>query len=95
LETIDPDPLPNLLSVIIDTFYKGFTLEVAVSLLFFIILIIGSAMVSGSETAFFSMTPGDLDKLRNKHDKTSKLILKLRDIPKKLLATIFSIQHGI
>ncbi|RLD89281.1 MAG: hemolysin [Bacteroidetes bacterium] len=45
-------------------------------------------MVSGSETAFFSMTPGDLDKLRNKHDKTSKLILKLRDIPKKLLATI-------
>ncbi len=88
METIDPDPLPNLLSVIIDTFYKGFTLEVAVSILFFIILIIGSAMVSGSETAFFSMTPGDLDKLRSKHDKTSKLIIKLRDIPKKLLATI-------
>ncbi len=45
-------------------------------------------MISGSETAFFSLTPGDLDKLRNKQDKTSKLILKLRDIPKKLLATI-------
>jgi len=88
LETIDPDPLPNLLSIIIDTFYKGFSVEVAVSFLFFIALIVGSAMVSGSETAFFSMTPGDLDKLRNKHDKTSKLILKLRDIPKKLLATI-------
>jgi len=88
LETIDPDPLPNLLSIIIDTFYKGFSAEVAVSFLFFVALIVGSAMVSGSETAFFSMTPGDLDKLRNKHDKTSKLILKLRDIPKKLLATI-------
>ena len=88
METIDPDPLPNLLSIIIDTFYKGFSVEVAVSFLFFVALIVGSAMVSGSETAFFSMTPGDLDKLRNKHDKTSKLILKLRDIPKKLLATI-------
>jgi len=34
------------------------------------------------------MSPSDLDKLRNSHDKNSKLILKLRDIPKKLLATI-------
>jgi len=88
LETIDPDSVPDLLSIVIDTFYKGFSVEVAVSLLFFIILIIGSAMVSGSETAFFSLTPGDLEKLRNKNDKISKLILKLRDIPKKLLATI-------
>ncbi len=88
METIDPDSVPDLLSIVIDTFYKGFSVEVAVSLLFFIILIIGSAMVSGSETAFFSLTPGDLEKLRNKNDKISKLILKLRDIPKKLLATI-------
>ena len=88
METIDPDPLPNLLSVLMDTFYKGFSVEIGISLLFFVALIAGSAMISGSETAFFSLTPGDLDKLRNKQDKTSKLILKLRDIPKKLLATI-------
>ncbi len=88
METIDPDSVPDLLSIVIDTFYKGFSVEVAVSLLFFIVLIVGSAMVSGSETAFFSLTPGDLEKLRNKNDKISKLILKLRDIPKKLLATI-------
>ncbi len=88
METIDPDSVPDLLSIVIDTFYKGFSVEVAVSILFFIVLIVGSAMISGSETAFFSLTPGDLEKLRNKNDKISKLILKLRDIPKKLLATI-------
>lgn len=88
METIDPDPLPNLLSVIIDTFYKGFSVEVGISFLFFVVLIIGSAMVSGSETAFFSLTPNDLGKLRSKNDKISNLILKLLDIPKKLLATI-------
>jgi len=88
LETIDPDPLPNLLSLFLDTLYKGFSLEIGFSLLALLILIVGSAMVSGSETAFFSMTPGDLEKLRNGESKTGRLILKLREMPKKLLATI-------
>lgn len=88
METIDPDPLPDLLSVFLDSFYKGFSFEVGISFVAFILLIAASAMVSGSETAFFSLTPGDLDNLRNSQDKVSKLILKLRDIPKKLLATI-------
>ncbi len=88
METIDPDPLPGLLSIFINSFYKGFTVEAGISILALIVLITGSAMVSGSETAFFSMTPGDLDKLRNRNSKTDMLILKLRDIPKKLLATI-------
>lgn len=88
LETIDPDPLPNLLSLFLDTLYKGFSLEIGFSLLALLLLIVGSAMVSGSETAFFSMTPGDLEKLRNGESKTGMLILKLREMPKKLLATI-------
>ena len=88
LETIDPDPLPDLLTIFINTLYKGFSLEVGFSILTLILLIIGSAMVSGSETAFFSISPSDLDKLRSSKSKTSKLVLKLRDMPKKLLATI-------
>jgi len=88
LETIDPDPLLNFLYILLNSFYKGFSFEVGISFVAFILLIAASAMVSGSETAFFSLTPGDLDKLRNSRDKKSILILKLRDIPKKLLATI-------
>jgi gliding motility-associated protein GldE len=88
LETIDPDPLPDLLSVFINTFYKGFSVESGISILALLVLIIGSALVSGSETAFFSMSPADLDRIRNRNDKTGNLILKLLDIPKKLLATI-------
>ncbi len=88
METIDPDPLPNLLSIVLDALYKGFSLEIGFSLLALLVLIVGSALISGSETAFFSMTPGDLDTLRKGESKAGKLVLRLRNIPKKLLATI-------
>ncbi len=51
-----------------------------------IILLIFSALISGSETSFFSLTPVQLDELKKKNQgKTIALLLKK---PKKLLATI-------
>ncbi len=85
---IDLDPLPDLLTILLADFYKGFSLEAGVSLLVMVVLLFASGLVSGSETAFFSLTPADLETLRNKNDKRSRLILHLREIPKTLLATI-------
>ena len=82
------DPLPDLLTFLLTDFYKGFSLEAAVFLAIMAILLFASGLVSGSETAFFSLTPADLDTLRNNDDKKSRLILQLREIPKTLLATI-------
>ncbi len=82
------DPLPDLLTVLLADFYKGFSIEAAISLLAMGLLLFASAMVSGSETAFFSLSPSDLETLRNKGDRKSKLILELREMPKMLLATI-------
>ncbi len=45
-------------------------------------------MISGSETAFFSLKPNDLQTLKNEHDRRGLLVLKLREMPKILLATI-------
>jgi len=45
-------------------------------------------MISGSEVAFFSLSPGDIEKMQKKKTKINKLILKLLDIPERLLATI-------
>ena len=47
-----------------------------------------SALISGSEVAFFSLSPHDLDDLKNEESKPSKRILKLRGEPRRLLATI-------
>jgi gliding motility-associated protein GldE len=87
LET-DLDPLPDLLVILMDSFYKGFSLEAAVSIVTMVVLLFLSGMVSGSETAFFSLTPVDIDTLRNGKEKKNQIILALREMPKKLLATI-------
>ncbi len=52
------------------------------------LLLIISAMVSGSEVAFFSLSPKNLDSLRKSKTRNSELILKFLKVPEKLLATI-------
>lgn len=53
-----------------------------------LILLILSGLISGSEVAFFSMTPEDLNSCRESKKKSERQIAKLLDKPKKLLATI-------
>lgn len=61
---------------------------IIVSIIFLILLVISSALVSGSEVAFFSLSNSDLEELDDDSDKSSKVILELMKRPKKLLATI-------
>lgn len=51
-------------------------------------MLICSAILSGSEVAYFSLNPSQLKDIRSKETKISKLILSHLDIPKRLLATI-------
>ena len=53
-----------------------------------ILLLLVSAYMSMSETAFFSLSPSHLEELKNSEKKRDKLVLKLLESPQKLLATI-------
>jgi len=88
LEDLDPDPYPDIVSVLVEQFFTGFPVEALISLVALLILIVFSALVSGSETAFFSLKPADIESLRGSIHKKDKLVLQLRHKPKKLLATI-------
>jgi len=91
LETPDPDPLIGLLTVVSNNFYKGFSeqpISAIIGLVVLFLLLIASALISSSETAFFSLQPADIDDLESRTDAKSKLVLKLREKPKTLLATI-------
>ena len=91
METPDPDPLIGLLTVVSNNFYKGFTeqpISAIIGLAVLVLLLIASALISSSETAFFSLQPADIDDLESRNDVKSKLVLKLREKPKTLLATI-------
>ncbi len=54
----------------------------------FFILLLCSALISGSEVALFSLSPAEVNALRDSKSPTGTTIAKLVDNPKKLLATI-------
>lgn len=88
MEEADLDPLPDLLINVANQLFLGFSLESIVGLLVLIFLIMLSGLVSGSETAFFSLSPSDIGILSNGKHPKDQLILDLRKRPKTLLATI-------
>ena len=65
-----------------------FSMDAVFSMLSIIILIIMSGLVSGSEIAFFSLDPTQLEELKGQKDPKSSQILKLIESPKSLLAGI-------
>jgi len=76
---LDPEPLSLFLSIIINW-------PLAIGLLALFILLLISAMISGSEIAFFSLSKNMLEQ----SDQSNKTLLVVQQLerPKKLLATI-------
>jgi len=62
--------------------------EVLLGILGIILLLFSSALISGSEVAFFSLSYQDYRQLTEDDEASSALILKLKDYPQQLLATI-------
>ena len=85
---MDPDPSSLVLIIPSLQFYLLSIWGSIGALGFLIILLLCSALVSGSEVAYFSLSPNDLDNLEKDEDPKNKKILKLRNNPRKLLATI-------
>ena len=59
-----------------------------ISLIFLFVLLLCSALISGAEVAFFSLTPANFITEDGKRSKTQIIVINLLEKPKKLLATI-------
>lgn len=66
----------------------SFTTEIVIALISMVVLLVASALISGSEVAFFSLSPGDKQNLESTNSKASRMVLKLLSFPQQLLATI-------
>jgi len=77
------DPDPELLL----TFLLSFDFLTSINAIVLIVLLICSALISGTEVAFFSLSQSDLNELSNE-GKEEKIIVTLLERPRKLLATI-------
>jgi len=83
---LDPDPLFSL--ILLAGLLKPFSLEILISILTLLVLLLFSALISGSEVAFFSLNPNEKDELNNSDSKEHLRVSQLLAYPKKLLATI-------
>ncbi|MDB4533293.1 gliding motility-associated protein GldE [Vicingaceae bacterium] len=83
---MDPDPLFTL--ILLAGFLKPFSISVLISFLVLLILLLFSALISGSEVAFFSLNPSEKDELNSSSEKPHEKVKSLLAGPKKLLATI-------
>jgi gliding motility-associated protein GldE len=76
------------MSVIVDVLLNPIGIKVMVEFLLLILLLLGSAMISASEVAFFSLKPSDFKILEEKASKKSLMVLSLLKKPEQLLANI-------
>lgn len=78
---MDPDPA-SFIPLFVENFSQLFGIVAA------LLLLISSAMISGAEVAFFSLTPADFEVEESKRTVREQIVINLLDRPKKLLATI-------
>ena len=79
---MDPDPSSLFNTFLVIDFSQVFGIVVL------LLLLICSALISGSEVALFSLTPSDFDVKDGNVSAKQQILIRLLDRPKKLLATI-------
>ncbi len=83
---MDPDPLLLIFGFDITT--KPITTNSIIEFIILIVLLLCSALISGSEVAYFSLNPKEINRLKKSKSKLDHKAIKLLDSPNKLLATI-------
>lgn len=66
----------------------GSPLALVTEIIMLVLLIIASAFISGSEVAYFSLTPTDMEELQHRKGKGPATALRLLSKPDRLLSTI-------
>ncbi|MCF4100446.1 gliding motility-associated protein GldE [Gillisia sp. M10.2A] len=86
---MDPDP-PSLILAFISIDFSQ-----VISIIALFLLLVCSALISGAEVAFFSLTPANFITENGKMSNTQKIVVRLLEKPKKLLATILVANNTI
>jgi gliding motility-associated protein GldE len=82
----DPEPYTSILFLL--SVLKPVEVPAVIGLVSLLLLIIGSALISGSEVAYFSLNPNQLHDLKSEQSSISKMIIRHLERSNYLLATI-------
>jgi gliding motility-associated protein GldE len=93
----DPDSDPHLYSfkILLSVLNGNMSVGLIIGLAVVLLLLFFSAMISGSEIAFFSFSPANLKQVRENDSGINRIILALLDKPKRLLATILIVNNFV
>ncbi len=83
---MDPDPALSFLAT--DAVFLG-------KIILLVFLLLGSALISGAEVAFFGLSSTELNELEDSKTAKGSLVVALLEKPKKLLATILIANNAI
>ncbi len=83
---MEPPQLLHALDVLL--FFKPLEPSIILVLIAILVLLVLSALISGSEVAFFSLNPTQLDDLNSSNDEEDQRLIALLNAPEQLLATV-------
>ena len=92
METDEPF---RLLSSLNSISLQPFDASIVGGLIAVVLLLICSAFISGSEVAFFSLSPSDIEEFKNGRGKRSYKVLNLLKTPDRLLSTILIVNNFV
>jgi putative hemolysin len=84
----DPGSIHFFLTSLISIILASFSISSLLAIVFIFIFLLLVALVSAAESAFFSLSPTDMEELRSSETKKDEKILKLISAPKRVLATL-------
>ena len=96
MESTDPgDPLSYSLLQLLQTSFEQLRLEYIAAVFAGFILLLLSALVSGAEAAFFSLSEQELDKCKTSQVASERTVYNLLQNPRKLLNTLLVFNNAI
>ena len=85
---METDSLPVLTNIFLDIIIQPFTSGVGLCIAVILFLLICSALISGAEVAYFSLSPAEKQKIASEPGKRNLYVFKNLETPEQLLATI-------
>ena len=85
---LDVEPPSELIFICASSLFVLVSSGMVFSLFLLLLLILSSALISGSEVAFFSLSPSQMIDLQDESTASGNRIIKLKEKPRTLLATI-------
>ncbi|PIQ21392.1 MAG: hypothetical protein COW65_09390 [Cytophagales bacterium CG18_big_fil_WC_8_21_14_2_50_42_9] len=95
LANIDAGDPPSYLSVLVSAVISSLSLDLALSVAGIFLLLLLSALVTGAEAAFFSLSEVELETCRQRPQRAYHYIISLLQKPRRLLTTLLVMDNMI